>query len=428
VGYPTHGKSWLRLALLHQLNKLATVIHKFGWRGLTPHCIELVQSSLHALETGSPVIPTEMWNVRSQNRVSTDFGVQLNNLPSPSGQSDISRQVALLDFAGEDFNQLPIPQRVTEALQDGGLPWFLFRLSAPTKNSMSDLAALFDRFLQASRTAVNPPTSALVILSCADEIFDALPDKLQTYLSADEIEELKTSSISDFMARAREASGWIREFVAGRGGQNLINTANSSGISLEFAICAAIGQPARGGAINYGGFQPRRVLTPLFWSLFQSGSHPNLGQINLVVEVTSGNATTTPLGLSLGEFLSKRWFMKGYYLGNLVAQTGGSGSNRSFGRPRAYPRLLCPILDSIHKVRSEQCRDPIIVFVNKLPFDYHDMRSHPLASNIILVTDNSDLRDQHGMSDLPLLIATSDRDFNSIESAVVQSLRQSQTN
>jgi len=428
LGLPEHGKSSYKVALFKQLQALAPrYIPDFA---LIPQGSESLARWSHLkdrLDQGLLPAPTEEGDEQH-------LAVLLSNLPSHLAGRNIRRLVGFLDFPGEYFQsgrEQPIPDHVMAAVGNCPMPWLFFRTDHPTTGRPKDLPPVFQRIVQAlgmpGAGRSNQRRPFLIVLSCGDRFLDKLPASVQQYLREDELSELQTGfDVAEYMQRAEAISQELASFLSEKFSDIaiMVNSAKTQGIDLKFCVCSATGGIANGGKVDPKSFRPMRVLAPLFWCVyFQCDFAPKRpGKVAVVVQADKAKPKIEILGEQLSTYLSSFGLKQAYYMGNVRTQMGDGVGSHLPPLNRSFPHLLCPLLDPLcHRngFSGGQRPDLIVVLLDRLPFDYEDVKRHPLATRILWCGTELDLLNQ---LDENRMVVRDANDFPAVQNEVVRLL------
>ena len=240
---------------------------------------------------------------RNQNEA---YMMSLKNMPCWG-----SRQLVLMDHAGEQFENLSIDPKEIPFLEKTPVTILLFNLPdfVGTGKKVDDLVNSYTFSLKRNRVRLAREDRQLILVFNKADLVPDLPRELQDYLNADTLysaldqpgqsSPMTEADIEKYLCTMWEMHALIEEWVERDvpGGNNMVNILKGEGVSYRFTVMSATGHQLMpqtpGGQTtpaypvinptgpNVGGQaawmyptqpqpllpRPKRVLDPFFWVL-----------------------------------------------------------------------------------------------------------------------------------------------------------------
>jgi energy-coupling factor transporter ATP-binding protein EcfA2 len=396
TGFTGHGKTTLLESMLELLKRMPSRLPKFAMTGTDIY----TQGQLLRIPRGTLPEATE--------ELPVPLLLDCFDMPSAGLQRLERRSLYLFDTPGEHFDLSlgSAIENLTTVFEQAACPWLLYTLSreqdASTKHRPLGelLGSVITRFRE-KRLSVKGKTF-IIVYTKASDLLEDFPPEIQDYLMNDPFfgpdamrcGTLRDFDLADYMRQASKISALLKELTGkyANGGSALLRLAEDNEIELKFCITESIGHHVGDGNLH-DDRSPRRVLDPLFWTIYLSSQVSNpipVPQRKSVAVLIDPRIKTESFWYRDGGLkqlwlqMQKRVDLTFYFLGREQVEIMPPGEPPTAPPATTYAPLLAPILK---RIPHEQT---IWVLSNLIPKDIHDFEFDRDSERfIVLVTEES---------------------------------------
>lgn len=419
LGDSGQGKTTYIESLLLVLTKLQTRLPGFA---------------IHGLDTHTKIMLKQRLQPESRTAIST------SSMPEPLlldffgfptchvGETE-RRNMFLYDTPGEYLKtggEVDVPE-LAEIFPQVQMPWLLYELSPDNKHGdrvpLGELASnLLIRYRENNLSLDGK--SLLIVYTMSQRLLEHFPVELQEYLNSDSLfgkdhlhaDYLRNFELSSYMERAAKVSETLKNLTANysHGGALLLQLAKSHNITLQFCMVESVGHDVGDGKFH-DERSPKRVLDPLFWSVFQDQDqtirHPNKSGKKRVLVAINPDLGRDSEWYKNG-YLSEIWKLLGrqfdldfYFMGREQPEVSSPSMPPTGPPKRPCSHLIGPILDRNPDANT------VLVISDTPPLDLFDYEHSSIQEHLRMLVCDEDARDHWS----PTLLVRSADDFASIK-------------
>lgn len=399
AGLTSHGKTAILESLLGALKKLSGRLSGFSINGIDQETIEMLRQ-----------IPAD--RIPDPTDGVTKALVNAYGLPIPGMNISERRHLFFYDPAGENFAIGRENATGLGPMMDSNVIWLVFNISNFVKDGartqINEVLQSLTRMFQVEGKSLQGK-NLIVVYTNGDNLVDFLPDddkaEISRYLFEDrnfgqEVLDASPSAslnidFGPYMSDAEKVSDLLERMTKDlQGGENFLQQARDLKLKLRFCVTESIGHPVDDGQ-QHGDRIPKRILDPLWWTLFQQRDQvPNQTSssrriVNLIVDANQNELFEKGWVEKLWKTLGDSYRTNVYFLGRKQAESLHPIAPPEIGSD-TYAGLLGPLL-------SAMPREDLVVLLadQRVPIDFEDFRDDEEAiARIVLASINHELKDE----------------------------------
>ena len=418
TGYTNNGKTVLLESIISQLKKLEGALSGFSVNHLDADTKHFLRSR-----------PGESIPLPSDGV--TKILLNAYGMPVPGRSTYERRLLFFYDTEGEVYDHDSVDAVTQKPLLTSNVIWLIHDPTNPEPPGLINEA--FQSIVREHRVNQAPLAGkkVIVVYTQADKFatmasqLDGI-DMINRYLTVDPMfgpTALQSNGrlnnmidLQAYMSEAQRMSDVLRSVTKMiDGGQNLLDQAKENDVELRFCLVESVGQVVDDG-IQRGDRMPKRVLDPLFWSLFQETPgdpvQPTIrhGRVKLIADGRQKKLFENRWPAKIWNALKKSHFVDFYFLGRNQAESDHPSPPPEESYGDQYPGLIGPILES-----SEPYDQFVLLCDEKLPLDITDFEENEeIEGKLQVVITNPKLRDQF----VNTMLVRSDDDLQALANRV----------
>jgi len=398
AGDSNQGKTTYIESLLLVLKKMQTRLPGFAVNGLDTHSKMLLQRRLQTESSTSPAT-----SYMPEPVLLDLFGIPVG----PTGITE-RRNFFVFDTPGEYLKTgggIEIPE-MASVFSQVQVPWLLYELSEDGKHGdRSPLGELVSNLLLRYRENQMSldGKSLLIVYTMVQRLLDEFPSDLQEYLYSDRYfgsDELHTPNMSGFsfanyMKEAARVSETLEAMTANysHGGALLLQLAKQHNLKLHFCMTESIGHDVGDGKFH-DMRSPKRVLDPLFWTVFLEQDQFRPLALKRQILVCIDPDLPEDSEWYRGGYLNRIWNTLGkqfdidfYFLGRDQPDVSSPASPPKSPPKKPCSKLIGPLLKNVSDPSA------ILVIADTPPIDLADYQFGPLQNRMLMLVCKEESRD-----------------------------------